>query len=155
VEALIKQSKTPYLRRTALYKTPKSKQPHIILLDTIGELAKSYSIADIVFIGGSLVPVGGHNVLEPAVFSKPVIFGKHMDNFREMVSLLLNKKGAIQVNNVEEFIEQSLLLLNNKKLCRQLGEISFQVIKENNGAVINSMVILKKILKNSVSNKLQ
>jgi hypothetical protein len=56
---------------------------------------------------------------------------------------------------VEEFIEQSLLLLNNKKLCRQLGETSFQVIKENSGAVNKSMVILKKILKNSVSNKLQ
>jgi 3-deoxy-D-manno-octulosonic-acid transferase len=155
VEALIKQSKIPYLRRTALSKTPKSNQNHVILLDTIGELAKSYSIADIVFIGGSLVPVGGHNVLEPAVFRKPVIFGKHMDNFREMVSLLLNKKGAIQVNNVEEFIEQSLLLLNNKELCRQIGGTSFQVIKENSGAVNKSMVILKKILKNSVSNKLQ
>ena len=130
-------------------------QHHVILLDTIGELAKSYSIADIVFIGGSLVPVGGHNVLEPAVFSKPVIYGKHMDNFREVVSLLQKKKGAIQVNNVEEFIEQSLLLLNNKELCRQIGETSFNVIKENSGAVHKSMIILKKILENAVSKKLR
>ena len=154
VEDLLKYSKIPYLRKTALSKTPKEKQHHIILLDTIGELAKSYSIADIVFIGGSLVPVGGHNVLEPAVFSKPVIFGKHMDNFREVVDLLQKKKGAIQVNNAEEFIEQSLLLLNNKELCNQIGETSFQVIKENSGAVNKSMLILKKILENSISKKL-
>ena len=102
-----------------------SNQPHVILLDTIGELAKSYSIADLVFIGGSLVPVGGHNVLEPAVFGKPVIYGKYMDNFREVISILQNKKGAIQVSSVEELIEQSLLLLNNKELCRQIGERSF------------------------------
>jgi 3-deoxy-D-manno-octulosonic-acid transferase len=99
--------------------------------------------------------VGGHNVLEPAVFSKPVIYGKHMDNFREMVDLLQEKKGAIQVNNVEEFIEQSLLLLKNKELCRQIGGISFQVIKENSGAVNKSMVILKKILENAISKNLR
>jgi len=153
VEDLLKSSKIPYLRKTALSKTSKENQHHVILLDTIGELAKSYSIADIVFIGGSLVPVGGHNVLEPAVFSKPVIYGKHMDNFREVVSLLQKKKGAIQVNNVGEFIEQSLLLLNNKELCRQIGETSFKVIKENSGAVNKSMVILKKILENTISKK--
>ncbi len=155
VEDLLKHSKIPYLRKTALHKTPRGNQHHVILLDTIGELAKSYSIADIVFIGGSLVPVGGHNVLEPAVFSKPVIYGKHMDNFREMVDLLQKKKGAIQVNNVEEFIEQSLLLLKNKELCRQIGGISFQVIKENSGAVNKSMVILKKILENAISKNLR
>ena len=155
MEDLLKSSKIPYLRKTALSKTPKENQPHVILLDTIGELAKSYSIADIVFIGGSLVPVGGHNVLEPAVFSKPVIFGKYMNNFREVVDLLQKKKGAIQVNNVEEFIEQSLLLLNNKELCRQIGETSFKVIKENSGAVNKSMVILKKILENAISKNLR
>ncbi len=102
-----------------------------------------------------MFPVGGHNVLEPAVFSKPVIYGKYMGNFREVVDLLQKKKGAIQVNNVEEFIEQSLLLLNNKELCSQIGEISFQVIKENSGAVNKSMVILKKILENAMSKKLR
>lgn len=155
VEDLLKHSKIPYLRKTALSKTTDNNQQHVILLDTIGELAKSYSIADIVFIGGSLVPVGGHNVLEPAVFSKPVIFGKYMSNFCEVVDLLQKKKGAIQVNNSEEFIEQSLLLLNNKELCRQIGETSFKVIKENSGAVSKSMVILKKILENAVSKKLR
>ena len=155
VADILTHSKIPYHRRTALPKTPDENRHHVILLDTIGELAKSYSIADIVFIGGSLVPVGGHNVLEPAVFSKPVIYGKHMDNFREVVSLLQKKKGSIQVNNVGEFIEQSLLLLNNKELCGQIGGTSFQVIKENSGAVNKSMVILKKILGNAISKKLQ
>jgi 3-deoxy-D-manno-octulosonic-acid transferase len=78
-----------------------------------------------------------------------------MGNFREVVDLLQKKKGAIQVNNSEEFIEQSLLLLNNKELCSQIGEISFQVIKENSGAVNKSMLILKKILENAMSKKLR
>ena len=151
----MKCSKIPYLRKTAFSKTPLKKHHQVILLDTIGELAKSYSIADLVFIGGSLVPVGGHNVLEPAVFSKPVIYGKYMDNFREVVDLLQKKKGAIQVNDEEEFFEQSLLLLNNKELCRQIGQTSFQVIKENSGAVNKSMLILIKILENAISKKLQ
>lgn len=151
VEDLLKNSKLPYLRRTALPIAPQKNMHHVILLDTIGELSKSYSIADIVFIGGSLVPVGGHNVLEAAVFSKPVLYGKYMDNFREVASLLEGKKGAIQVNNEDEFFEQSLLLLNNKELCRQIGETAFQVINENSGSVNKSMIILKKILENSIS----
>ena len=146
-------SKIPYLRKTEILKAPSGNQNQIILLDTIGELAKCYSIADIVFIGGSLVPVGGHNVLEASIFSKPVIFGKHMENFREVVDLIKEKKGEIQIKDMQELEEQALLLLNDSGLCRQIGETSLQVIKENSGAVKKSMVIINKILRSSISNK--
>ncbi len=145
-EDLLKQSKISYIRKTALSPVPENKTHDIILLDTIGELAKSYSIADLVFIGGSLVPVGGHNVLEPAVFSKPVIYGMHMGNFREMSDLLQKKKAAIQVKDSDEFIDQALTLLNDSSLRQKIGATSFQVIKENSGAVVKSMNVLKKLL---------
>ena len=65
----------------------------IVLLDTIGELASLFQIASIVFVGGSLVPAGGHNFLEPAVFGKAIVVGPHMDNFAEITSdLLLSKR---------------------------------------------------------------
>ena len=150
-EDLLKHSGISYIRKTAL-SSEQGNRPHdIILLDTIGELAKSYSIADIVFIGGSLVPVGGHNVLEPAVFSKPVIYGMHMGNFREMAELLHKKKAAIQVKDADEFIDQALTLLKDSQLRQKTGENSFQVIKENSGAVAKSMNILKKLLESNSS----
>ena len=150
-ENLLKHSGISYIRKTAL-SSEQGNRPHdIILLDTIGELAKSYSIADIVFIGGSLVPVGGHNVLEPAVFSKPVIYGMYMGNFREMAELLQKKKAAIQVKDADEFIDQALTLLKDSQLRQKTGENSFQVIKENSGAVVKSMNILKKLLESNSS----
>ncbi len=97
------------------------------------------------------MPVGGHNVLEPAVFSKPVIYGMYMGNFREMAELLQKKKAAIQVKDADEFIDQALTLLKDSQLRQKTGENSFQVIKENSGAVVKSMNILKKLLESNSS----
>ena len=69
----------------------------MILVDTMGELASLYAVADVIFVGGSLVPVGGHNVVEPALHAKAVVFGPHMTNFREAAALLLRADAAIQV----------------------------------------------------------
>lgn len=148
VEDLLRQSGLPYVRKTALAASPAKAGKSVILLDTIGELAKSYSIADIVFIGGSMVPVGGHNVLEPAVFSKPVIYGPHMGNFREMSRLLQKKKAAIQVNDTNEFIRQALALLTDRDLRQRIGKTAFAVIRENSGAVDKSMEALIKLMGN-------
>ena len=67
------------------------------ILDTIGELAQLYQVATVVFVGGSLVDAGGHNILEPAVFGKPIVFGPHMHNFAEIARTFLENRGAIQV----------------------------------------------------------
>ena len=71
----------------------------VLLLDTIGELAATYGVADAVFIGGSLEPAGGHNPLEPAGFAKVPVFGRSMDNFREIAAALLEAGAAIQVGS--------------------------------------------------------
>ena len=69
----------------------------VVVLDTIGELAQLYQVATVVFVGGSLVDAGGHNILEPAVFGKPIVFGPHMHNFAEIARTFLENRGAIQV----------------------------------------------------------
>src|SRR5262249_28073723 len=71
----------------------------VVLLDTMGELASLYAVADVIFVGGSLVPVGGHNVVEPALHAKAVVFGPHMTNFRDAAALLLRADAAIQVGD--------------------------------------------------------
>ena len=69
----------------------------VVILDTIGELAQLYQVATVVFVGGSLVDAGGHNILEPAVFGKPIVFGPYMQNFAEIARTFLDNGAAIQV----------------------------------------------------------
>ena len=69
----------------------------VVVLDTIGELARLYQIATVVFVGGSLVDAGGHNILEPAMFGKPIVFGPHMQNFAEIAEVFLTNRAALQV----------------------------------------------------------
>ena len=72
------------------------------MLDTIGELAQLYQLATAVFVGGSLVDHGGHNILEPAVFGKPIVFGPHMQNFKEIADAFLANGAAVQVQSERE-----------------------------------------------------
>jgi len=78
------------------------RAPEFMILDTLGELVKTYAMARVVFIGGSLIEVGGHNILEPAVFKKPVIFGKYMHNFREMSESFIKSGAGVMVNDKNE-----------------------------------------------------
>lgn len=146
VAAIIRQKEIHFTRKTALTAACKENPHEVILLDTIGELAKIYSIGSIIFIGGSLVPIGGHNALEPAVFKKAVLFGPHMSNFSEISKILTKNKGALQIHSQDEFIQQVTALLKDKDLRESLGASAFQVIKENSGAVKKSMEILRPIL---------
>ena len=73
----------------------------VVLLDTLGELAGAYAAATVAFVGGSLLPVGGHNPIEPALWGKPIVFGPSMENFRESARALLDAKAAFQVNSSE------------------------------------------------------
>ena len=70
----------------------------VVILDTVGELAELYAVADVVFVGGSLVPRGGHNMIEPARLGKPVLFGPHTENFREAAALLVEAGGGLIID---------------------------------------------------------
>src|SRR4030095_7809863 len=88
-------------RRTELRVDAEPRQD-IVVLDTIGELAQLYQVATAVFVGGSLVDAGGHNILEPAVFGKPIVFGPYMQNFTEIARTFLESAAAIQIRSARE-----------------------------------------------------
>lgn len=117
-----------------------------VVLDTIGELAGLYEIADLVFIGGSLVPEGGQNVIEPAAFGKPILFGPHMDNFREIAAMFTSSYAALQVQSPEELEARLSDLLKDEHARQWLGRNARKVIRNNQGAVNRTLEILSMYL---------
>jgi 3-deoxy-D-manno-octulosonic-acid transferase len=106
----------------------------VLLLDTIGELRSFYGVCDIAFVGGSLVKVGGHNLLEPAAMKKPVIFSRYMYNFKEISEALISAGGGILVKDKQELYVQADKLLSDKNYSQQIGNRAFAVIQANSGA---------------------
>lgn len=106
----------------------------VLLLDSLGELAALYALADVVFIGGSLVPAGGHNPLEPAAFAKVPIFGRSMDNFREIAVSLLESEAAIQVDSGAQLAAAWIDLLDNNANRAEMGLAAREIVERNRGA---------------------
>lgn len=152
IESLVEKMNLTSIRKTGLKNAPgdyiNSCNPHpVILLDTVGELSRIYSLATIVFVGGSLVPKGGQNPLEPAAWGKPVIFGPHMENFKEITTLLIQAGGAIQVRDANEFQEAVKKLLTEPETSVRLGQTAYEVVKKNRGAVGRNIAVIEKYFK--------
>jgi 3-deoxy-D-manno-octulosonic-acid transferase len=147
IENIIKNFNFTYILKSKIKKDKdnpyNNKNYQIILIDTIGELFSLYNIADIVFVGGSLIPHGGHNILEPAYFTKPIIFGKHMHNFKEISNLFLSNNAAIQVNTNNELKQTVLDLLTDNKKSNLIADNAKKLLLENQGAVDKSIAIIK------------
>jgi 3-deoxy-D-manno-octulosonic-acid transferase len=120
--------------------------PPVIVLDTVGELATLYAIADVVFIGGSLVPVGGHNLLEAAQRRKPVLVGPHTGNFRESVGLLESAGAAIVVRDAAELGRELRRLLADPDLRAKLGEAGYEAVASRHGAVRETLDLVGRFL---------
>ena len=118
----------------------------ILLLDTIGELAGMFRLADIVFMGGTLVATGGHNILEPAYWGKPVLFGPHMENFREISRLFLGQDAALQVGDESDLANHILQLLGDEPRRKMLGESARRVLEEKTGATERIIAILSDMI---------
>lgn len=116
----------------------------VILLDTIGELGKIYSLADLVFVGGSLVEFGGHNILEPAAHGRLVFFGPHMFDFKESARVLLENKAAIQVKDKEELKEKMKAALANYEQFSGYGEMAWNIVQTNKGASRRIITYIEK-----------
>jgi 3-deoxy-D-manno-octulosonic-acid transferase len=125
--------------------------PEILLLDTIGELAGILELANVVFMGGSLVPTGGHNILEAAYWAKPVIFGPHMENFQDIARLFLEAKACVQVQDAEELAENVLKLFGDGAAARWLGERARQVLETQAGATARVLEQIQQLLAAPVS----
>jgi len=118
----------------------------VLLVDTVGELMDIYAISDLVFVGGSLVPVGGHNLLEPASLAVPVIFGPHMNNFREIAALILHHQGGVQVQDSAALTATLRRLLNCPAERLKLGENGARILAENRGSTERHMEIIASLL---------
>jgi len=119
----------------------------VLILDTIGQLRGLYSLADIVFIGGSLIRHGGQNPIEPAVFGKPILFGPDMSNFSDVVGIFLNKEAAIMVKDARELEHACVKLLEEPGLRERLGEKAQEVVREGRGATLRNMELIRGLLK--------
>ena len=111
----------------------------VIVLDTIGELPHLFPVATAVFVGGSLVDWGGHNILEPAVHGKAILFGPHMQNFVEIAKAFVEGQGAIQVASPREFSDQLFKVLSDQVLRARLGAAARALVEANRGAKAKTM----------------
>ena len=118
----------------------------VVILDTVGELAQLYQVATVVFVGGSLVDTGGHNILEPAVFGKPIVFGPHMQNFAEIARTFLDNGAAIQVRNGRELGPVLLDLLGDPVRRASLGAAARALVEANRGARTKSLAAIAQLL---------
>jgi 3-deoxy-D-manno-octulosonic-acid transferase len=118
----------------------------VVVLDTIGELATIYQIATVVFVGGSLVATGGHNVLEPAVFGKPIVFGPHMENFLEIAEAFVSNGAGVQLAGEAELDEAFLSLMSDPVRRARLGAAARALVEANRGANDKSVTVLTTLL---------
>ncbi len=120
--------------------------PRVIVLETRGELASLYSHAVVAFVGGTLVPVGGHNLLEPAQWGKPVFFGPHTDHCAEVAALLEASGGGVRVRSGEELATRLGHLLRDKGLLLSMGQRAHDVVKQNRGVLQRDLDLLAGLL---------
>jgi len=144
IERLAAERGLSTVRRSELPKAPKRES--VVILDTVGELAQIYRVATVVFVGGSLVPTGGHNMLEPALLRKPVLFGPHTTNFRDSAELLLKAGGAALVEDAGLLEARVAELLADADLRHRMGEAALQAIVSRQGAVKQTIELVERFL---------
>jgi 3-deoxy-D-manno-octulosonic-acid transferase len=117
----------------------------VLLIDSIGELAALYSLADVAFVGGSLVPRGGHNIIEPALYGVPIVVGNHMENFRDIVSLF-QSRDAVRVVGPAELPLAFMELISNPAERIALGRRAIETLRAQTGATQRTMQALETLL---------
>jgi len=152
VERLARRAGWSVARRSEL-RVDAEPRVDVVVLDTIGELAQLYQVATAVFVGGSLVDSGGHNILEPAVFGKPIVFGPYMQNFAEIARTFLDNNAAIQVRTGRELELVLLELLGDPVRRASLGAAARALVEANRGARTKSLAAIEQLLpRNESSN---
>ena len=148
VERLCRHEGLATVRRSEL---PIDAEPRAdaVVLDTIGELAQLYQIATVVFIGGSLVPAGGHNILEPALYGKPIVFGPHMQNFGEIADTFLSNGAAIQVHSDSDLEETMVSLVGDPVRRARVGAAARALVESNRGARDRTLTVIRDLLPQS------
>jgi len=146
VASLLERAGIPFRRRTALPCSEEFQKGEVLLVDTVGEMMSLYAISDVAFVGGSLVPTGGHNLLEPASLGVASVFGPHMSNFREIAELVLQYGAGVQVDSPEGLTESFRTLIASAELRRVLGLNGLKLMRDNGGATEWHMEIVAEYL---------
>jgi 3-deoxy-D-manno-octulosonic-acid transferase len=145
VEKLLIGSPFVFRRKTRVVAEQYFSQD-VLLLDTVGELPEFFAAGDIAFVGGSLVDSGGHNVLEPARFQKPILFGPHMSNFKSVAEDLKRTGAAIEVRDAEELARALMALLSDAAERRRMGERAARVAGANSAALARNFDLAQRYL---------
>ena len=116
--------------------------PRVIILDTRGELKDVYALGKLAFVGGTLVPVGGHNLLEPARWGKPVFFGPYTDHCSEIAHLLVQAGGGIKVKDAEDLSAQLVQAFQDPSLIQRAGSAARQVVQDNQGVMRRNLDLI-------------
>lgn len=137
------------IRRSSLdMHAPLDENCDVLILDSIGELAGLYSLADAVFVGGSLVPSGGHNILEPAWFSKSPVFGRSMENFRDMAARFSSTGAGVQVSSAAQLGKVWVDLIQYPSRSAEMGRKARGLVEANRGATARTLARIAELLEN-------
>jgi 3-deoxy-D-manno-octulosonic-acid transferase len=149
VAALLARTRMLFVRRSA--GAPVGARDSVLLVDTVGELLMFYAAADVAFVGGSLVPVGGHNLLEPAALGVPVLTGPSDFNGRDIAALLLARGAARRVTNAPELADAVAALLADEALRRKQGASGRESVAGNRGSVAKLLAMIEERLSSAES----
>ena len=147
IKNLIAERGLEFTLHSALSPDEGNSFPNLILIDEMGIMDQYYAKAHIAFVGGGFSPeFGGHNILEPALYSLPVVFGQHMNNFQEEARLLVASGGGLQISAPEELFPILQRLLTHKDEMLERGAAALQTMIENQGATKKNIELIHKTL---------
>jgi 3-deoxy-D-manno-octulosonic-acid transferase len=132
------------VRRSPL--PPLQTETEVLVLDTVGELASLYQLAFVAFVGGSLVPKGGHNPIEPARFAVPVLSGPYVANFAAVYEVFCGQQGAFLVGNGQELGEKLAYFLDHPEQAQEAGQAAQAVLQAHTGATARTVDALEPLL---------
>ena len=150
LEGIIAKFGLPCVRRSKMngsnVASIRQDSPRVILLDSRGELPYVYRVGFIGFVGGTLVSIGGHNLLEPAQWGRPVMFGPYVDHCREIARQLLEAGGAVQIHEPKDLVPRLLHVLGNPAEAEQMGQKALSVVEQNRGVVKENLEMIRQLL---------
>lgn len=146
VEEICVERNIPYLLRSQLQTGRQIPGDAVLVVDTMGELTQFYAVATVVFVGKSLVEGGGQNIIEPASLARPVLFGPHMENFREAVALLVQSGGGTMVHHTGELKASIAHLLSHPEEREEMGRRAAAAVATCRGATRRNVQLIKELL---------
>ena len=150
VEKILHRNNLEFVLKTELDRGNARQTKQVVIIDTIGDLFKVYSVGTIVFCGASLVPLGGQNVLEAAAWGKVVFYGPFMDHFLDAKELLEEVGAGIEIGDADDLVTIGLELMENPQKLRTLGEAGREAVMANRGSAKRNALLIKELLEEKI-----